>query len=264
MTLFYQQYSPEQGVNGEQQCPVVIVPGLFGSTINWRGFARKLSVEYEVIVVDQRNHGQSPHADTHTYADMVGDLLSLIDDLGFDKITLCGHSMGGKVAMMFALLHPERVEKLAVLDIAPVTYTHSHAPYLKALMAIDLTAIGSRSEAEAILKTTIPDTGTRLFLMQSLVGSPGEYRWRLNLPVLYQYMPDVVGFPDQSLLGLMSDLEAMFLVGGDSDYVKPEHDDLIKQYFPQAYLTKIDGAGHWLHAEQPVKTLDAMMGFLKK
>ena len=131
-------------------------------------------------------------------------------------------------------------------------------------MAIDLTAIGSRSEAEAILKTTIPDTGTRLFLMQSLVGSPGEYRWRLNLPVLYQYMPDVVGFPDQSLLGLTSDLEAMFLVGGDSDYVKPEHDDSIKQYFPQAYLTKIDGAGHWLHAEQPVKTLDAMMGFLKK
>jgi len=220
MQLFYQQYPQEQtATDFNGQSPVVIIPGLFGSTINWRSFARNLSKEYFVIVVDQRNHGESPHADSHSYSDMVADLLLLVDTLGFEKVTLCGHSMGGKVAMAFALLYPERVDKLAVLDIAPVAYSHSHAPYIKALMQVDLSALGSRNEAEHALRTTIEDTPTRLFLMQSLVGSPGKYRWRLNLPILYQYMSDITDFPEQVLAGLSNELESLFLIGGDSDYV---------------------------------------------
>ena len=265
MQLFYQEYSSETPVvNDSDKSPIVIIPGLFGSTINWRSFARKLSKDYFVIVVDQRNHGESPHGESHTYADMVTDLLSLIDKLGFNKVTLCGHSMGGKVAMAFALLHPDRVDKLAVLDIAPVAYTHSHAPYIKALMDIDLSAIKSRSDAEKALQISIEDTPTRLFLMQSLVGSPGTYRWRLNLPILYQYMPDITAFPEQDLAGLNNKLESIFLVGGDSNYVAREHHSVINQYFPRAVFTDVEGAGHWLHAEQPVKVLEVLKGFLKK
>jgi len=118
MELYYQSYSPDSLSDKESdKTPIIIIPGLFGSTINWRSFARKLSESYAVIVIDQRNHGESPHAATNSYADMVNDLLLLCDRLSFDQVVLCGHSMGGKVAMLFALLYPERVQSLAVLLI---------------------------------------------------------------------------------------------------------------------------------------------------
>lgn len=259
MELFYQAYSPKN--NGHS--PVVIIPGLFGSTMNWRSFARELGKDYHVIVIDQRNHGESEHADSHTYSDMVGDLLSFIDKQGFESITLCGHSMGGKVAMLFALLHPERVDKLAVLDIAPVEYSHSHAPYLKALMKIDLSKLQSRSDAEAALQLTIDDTPTRLFLMQSLVGRKGEYRWRLNLPVLLKEMSNITGFEHQTAAGLVNDLPVIVIIGGSSAYVRDEDHVVVKSYFPEAKFNSIDGAGHWLHAEQPKRVLNVLINFLK-
>jgi len=263
MQLFYQQYPEDSSQVNSDHSPIIIIPGLFGSTVNWRGFARNLSKEYLVYVVDQRNHGESPHADSHSYADMVADLLQLVDDLGLERVTLCGHSMGGKVAMAFSLLYPDRVDKLAVLDIAPVAYTHSHAPYIKALMAIDLSQLASRSDAEKALQESIPDMATRLFLMQSLVGSPGNYRWRLNLAILYQYMSDITSFPEQDLVGMSSDLKPLFLTGSNSDYVLEQHNDAIKYYFPKAVFNEIEGAGHWLHAEQPKRVLEALTVFLK-
>lgn len=264
MQLFYQQYPEDISLVNSERPPIIIIPGLFGSTINWRSFARNLSKDYLVYVVDQRNHGESPHADSHTYVDMVADLVCLIDRLGFERVTLCGHSMGGKVAMVFSLLYPHRIDQLAVLDIAPVAYTHSHAPYLKALMEIDLTELASRSEAEKALKQSIPDMGVRLFLMQSLVGTPGNYRWRLNLAILYDYMSHITSFPEQDLAGVESDLQPLFLTGSDSDYVLKEHHGLIKHYFPKVVFSEIKGAGHWLHAEQPKSVLEALTGYLKK
>ena len=177
---------------------------------------------------------------------------------------LCGHRMGGKVAMLFALLHPERLARLAVLDIAPIQYMHSHAPYLRALMEVDLLSLSSRSEAEKALKSSITDASTRLFLMQSLVGKPGEYRWRLNLPILLRDMPEITGFPLLDVDGIVSSTEAVFILGGESDYVDEEGVVKIKTFFPKAECFTVDGAGHWLHAERPNEVFEVLIEFLKK
>lgn len=258
MQLNYLSYAP----GNCEHPPIIIIPGLFGSTANWRSFAKKLAEQYHVVVIDQRNHGESPHADSHSYDDMVADLYDLCDHLNFDKVILCGHSMGGKVAMLFSLLHANRVAKLVVMDIAPVAYSHSHAPYLKALMQVDLSTLSSRSDAERALQKTIEDTPTRLFLMQSLVGKPGEYRWRLNLPVLLNDMPLITGFPCALVNNLSSDVDMMVLIGGSSDYFKQSHIAAVEKYFPKANFVTVEGAGHWLHAEKPKEVLNVLINFL--
>lgn len=243
--------------------PLIIIPGLFGSTSNWRGFAKRLGDDYPVIVIDQRNHGRSPHAASHSYADMVGDLLEFVDQQGIDQFIPCGHSMGGKVAMLFAHQYPQRVAKLAVLDIAPIAYSHSHSSYLEAMLAIDLETLESRSEADRRLRADIPDTATRLFLLQSLVGSPGQYQWRLNLAALLEYMPQIVGFPDTLQGASPSHIETAFIYGENSDYVQAKHHTLIRDCFSAAQFVGIPGAGHWLHVEQPERVLSALRRFLK-
>lgn len=243
--------------------PVVIIPGLFGSTANWRSFAKQLGEHCPVMVVDQRNHGRSPHADSHSYIDMVRDLLELLDLHGLDSVHLCGHSMGGKVAMVFALLHPERVQNLAVLDIAPVEYQHTHAPYLEKMIALDLDTLESRSAADNRLADAIPDTSTRLFLLQSLTGSKGNFSWRLNLPVLLKELPKILGFPSSELDSMTSTGETIFIKGEQSDYLKKIHHNEVLKYFPSANFLAISQAGHWLHAEQPQAVLTAIVNFLQ-
>lgn len=262
MQLNYQFYLDPSCVGSPT--PVIIIPGLFGSTANWRSFAKKLSQDYPVFVIDQRNHGDSPHADTNSYQDMVNDLLAFINQHDLPQVSLCGHSMGGKVAMLFALQHPNRVARLAVLDIAPITYSHSHAPFLVEMMKVDLSTLKSRSEADRALKPVVTDTATRLFLLQSLTGSPGEYRWRLNLPVLLEFMPELVGFPTQTEVDLQNDLSTCLLLGGLSSYVPQHGRDTILEYFPSTRFEVINDAGHWLHAEQPEKVLITLKKFLQK
>ena len=264
MNLHYETYPGDLSEFDPATTPVIILPGLFGSTTNWRGFAKKLAQSFPVVVLDQRNHGRSPHADTHSYQDMADDLLAFLDHHDLTQIHLCGHSMGGKVAMLFAHKYPERLKKLAVLDIAPVVYSHSHANFVRAMLEIDLAELKSRSDADRQLSAVISDTATRLFLLQSLVGSPGEYEWRLNLSVLLEYMPQIVGFPESALDGSVVDLPALFLYGANSNYVQTEHHPLIRQHFSQAEFESVPNAGHWLHAEQPDLVLQSLLQFLQR
>jgi len=262
MNLYYELY-PENISNTElvEQSPMVIIPGLFGSTANWRMLARKFSESQPVIVIDQRNHGRSPHADSQSYDDMVADLNELYDSLIITNAILCGHSMGGKVAMLFSLKYPEKVKKLIVLDIAPTAYNHSHAPFLEELMKVDLSELKSRSEADRALQSAIPDTPTRLFLLQSLRGSPGDYHWRINLSVLHEYMDQFTSFP---LVGNSTSCESLFVAGELSNYLLLEHRAKIIKMFPNTQFENIPNAGHWLHAEQPVNVFNAVQEFVKK
>ena len=193
---------------------------------------------------------------------MVDDLLSFLDFHGLHKVTLCGHSMGGKTAMLFSLLHPERVAQLVVLDIAPVTYGHSHAPFLDELLKINLTTLDSRGAADRALQSTIPDSPTRLFLLQSLTGSPGQYSWRINLTVLAEYMPSIVSFPELEPSVSSSLVASVFIYAANSDYLADEYRSTIEKYFSEVSYVKIDNAGHWLHVEQPAAVLAAVQGFL--
>lgn len=223
---------------------LLIAHGLFGSARNWGVIAKRLSDSREVIAVDMRNHGDSPWYASHTYADLAGDLAEVIaGERG--PIDVLGHSMGGKAAMVLALTRPESLRRLIVADIAPIAYGHTQAHLIAAMREVDLDRVTRRSEAAEQL-AQVPDDGTRSFLLQSLDVT--EKRWTLNLDVLEAEMPAIIGFPE---ISGSFDGSAVFLSGGDSDYVRAEHRGPIKALFPKARFAKIPEAGHWLHAQKP-------------
>lgn len=225
--------------------PLLIAHGLYGSARNWGVIAKRLSSDRPVIAVDMRNHGNSPWYDSHSYADMAADLAEVIRAQG-GPMAVLGHSMGGKTAMMLALVHPDLVQSLVVGDIAPVAYSHDQSPYIRAMQAVDLAQVEKRSDAEAQLAAMVDDPTLPAFFTQSL--DLKEKRWRLNLEVLADQMPQILGFPD---VQEAYDGPALFLTGATSHYVQPAHRDRIKALFPAARFAKIPGAGHWLHAEKP-------------
>lgn len=225
--------------------PLLIVHGLFGSGRNWGVIARRLSERWQVLTPDMRNHGDSPRSNTHGYPEMAADLSELIAAHG-GRAHVVGHSMGGKAAMALALTRPDQVASLLVADIAPVSYTHSQMPFIEAMRAVDLSRVEKRSDAVAQLAERVEDKSLQSFFTQSL--DLKERRWKLNLDALAAEMPKILSFP--ALEG-QYDGPVLFLSGGQSDYVRPEHRETIRGHFPKARFAKMPQAGHWLHADDP-------------
>ena len=238
--------------------PLLIVHGLFGSGRNWGAIARRMADSRRVVTVDQRNHGDSFRADSHSYADMAGDLAEVIAGQG-GAMDVVGHSMGGKAAMVLALTRPGLVNRLVVADIAPVAYAHSQTPLVDAMEALDLSAIATRGDADRALAPAVPDDATRAFLLQSLDLKVDPPRWRLNLPVLRAEMARITGWPE---IAGRYEGRALFLSGELSSYVRPEHRDAIRALFPHARFARLPGAGHWLHAEKPREFEGSLRVFL--
>lgn len=237
--------------------PLLIAHGLFGSARNWGVIARQMAQTRPVLAVDMRNHAGSPWADSHGYDDMAADLAGAIGHSG--PMDVVGHSMGGKAAMVLALTQPALVRRLVVADIAPVGYGHTQAPLIRAMRALDLGGLDGRAEADRRLADTVPDRGVRAFLLQSLDLRADPPRWRLNLDVLEAEMARIVGWPTVS--GRFEN-PVLFLSGGASDYVLPEHRAPIKALFPRARFARFPGAGHWLHAERPAEFVETLRIFL--
>ena len=237
---------------------LLIVHGLFGSARNWSVIARHLADTRAVHVVDMRNHGQSPRAATQSYPDMAGDLAEVIEAWGAPMDVL-GHSMGGKAAMQLALTEAALVRKLVVADIAPVAYSHDQTQYIAAMRGLDLSGLTSRSGADRRLSATLSDPALRAFFLQSLNLKAQPPIWRLNLDVLEDQMPLIVGWP--ATAGRF-DGHTLFLTGALSHYVKPDYRDTIRGLFPKSHFAKLPGAGHWLHAERPREFEQAVQVFL--
>lgn len=243
--------------------PVVILHGLLGSGRNWQGVASALGSRFDVVLPDLRNHGGSPWDGDAGYPALVADVLELLDRLGLDRVRLVGHSMGGKVAMLLALRSPERVERLVVVDIAPVAYGPGLDDLLRAMRALDLAGMTRRAEADAALAAAVPDRAVRAFLVQNLEQREGGLVWRVNLDVLLPSMPVIQGFPDTA------DAEPFagptcFIRGERSDYVRlPEHEGDIRRLFPGVRLHTVAGAGHWVHAERTEAFLQRLVGCLE-
>jgi pimeloyl-ACP methyl ester carboxylesterase len=240
--------------------PLLIAHGLFGSARNWGAVARRLAAGRLVIVPDMRNHGASFRAAAHDYPALAADLAEVCDAHG-GRMDVLGHSMGGKAAMAMALLHPERVGRLVVADIAPVAYGHTQMPLIAAMRGLDLAGVTTRGEADRRLQAAVPDPAVRAFLLQSLdLRAAGGPAWRLNLDALAANMEAIVGWPDFGARRFAG--PALFLAGALSDYVRPEHRDAIRAAFPAARFAKIPGAGHWLHADRPEAFAAAVSTFL--
>lgn len=246
-------------VIGEGQ-PLLILHGLFGSLDNWQTHAKTLSEYFKVILVDARNHGHSPHTEFHNYELISDDLLALINDLKLAKVSLIGHSMGGKAVMRFSQRFPERVSKLVVVDMGIKAYPMHHDVILQGLKSIDFEVISSRNAAETQLAKYINDISVRQFLLKNLYWiDPGKrLAWRMNLSTLEKEMPNIlVALPPEH-----AKMETLFLYGTLSNYLLEEDISSIEDFFPSANFEGIEGAGHWVHAEKPNEFLDAVLKFL--
>jgi pimeloyl-ACP methyl ester carboxylesterase len=227
--------------------PLIILHGFFASSRNWRQVAEKLVAKFHVYVLDLRNHGASPHHPVMDYPSMAADLLQFMDTHHLTTASVLGHSVGGKVAMWFALNHSDRMDELIVVDIAPVSYTHCFNNLIQALKALPLHEISNRKQAELLLASAIPELSFRQFLLQNLVLKDGAYGWRIDLDIFYRTAPNIISFPDVEHITPYTG-KTLFLAGEDSGYVKA---DDVKNLFPEATLNVIANAGHWLHVQQP-------------
>lgn len=228
--------------------PLIILHGLFGQSDNWTSIARKLGEHFSVYTIDLRNHGQSDHDNAMNYAVMAIDLLETIEHLGIHKMHLIGHSMGGKVAMNFALRYPERLHKLLIADIGTRFYEPHHQKILDGLNQLDLGALTSRIDAEDQLSPHIQDKGTRQFLLKNLYrNEEGGFSWRFNLPIITAEINRI----GEELPAGISLIPTLFYHGGRSTYILPSDYSDILTYFPNAQFRIMENVGHWLHAENP-------------
>jgi esterase len=239
---------------------LLILHGLLGSLDNWMPHAQRLSSQFQVSLLDLRNHGRSPHADEFTYNLMAADVAEFIRDKKLGPIHLIGHSMGGKVAMRFAQLHPELMQKLIVVDMSPREHPPRYAEILAAMHALDLHQFQQRNEVEAALLPIVPDKNIRQFLLKNLGrDEAGKLRWKPNVAALranYHHIRSAV--PPEIPFGGPT----LFVRGGKSDYIGEPDVTLIRQMFPQAKLETIATAGHWVHAEAPEDFIQTITGFL--
>jgi esterase len=238
--------------------PLILLHGLFGSANNWNTIAKHFAQTHQVISVDLRNHGQSPHHESQTYTEMADDLLELCDALHLDSIHLLGHSLGGKVAMQFATQFPERMDKLIVVDMAIRSYADVQTYLIDSMMAVDLATVKSRNEANQLLSSSIENEKVRQFLLMNLVKSDGGLQWRINLPALKANYPLIRQAVCESA---HYDKPCLFIRGERSDYVRDDDIEHIKAHFTQAQFASLP-AGHWVHAEQPQAFIGVTAQFL--
>jgi pimeloyl-ACP methyl ester carboxylesterase len=240
--------------------PLLLLHGLFGSSVNWLGIARRLQDRYRLILPDLRNHGRSPHAHRMDYPAMAEDILELLRRLEIPAAHILGHSMGGKVAMWLALTQPEKVDRLVVADVAPVEYSHRFETIFTGLRSIDLDHLSDRQAADRQLAGYVESSQVRGYLLQNLVKQSTGWAWRLNLPVLEREIYTLAGFPESDGKSFPGDV--LFIYGGNSTYVLPEYFSTIRTGFPFSRLRALAGAGHWVYADQPdgfIMTLDAFL-----
>ena len=242
--------------------PMVILHGLFGMGDNWKSLAKKFAADFEVHVVDQRNHGRSFHSDDFSYELMVHDLLYYFSRHHIEQACILGHSMGGKTAMLFAVEFPDLVSKLIVADIAPKYYPPHHQTILQTLHAIDFKKITQRSEVDEILGARIKEPEVRQFLSKNVYRKHDHsFALRFNLAAIEENVNDI-GDPLPAYTVYKGPV--LFLKGADSGYIAEEDKDLIRMHFPEAEIRSVENAGHWLHAENPEKFYEYAMSFLKK
>lgn len=240
---------------------VIILHGLLGSLDNWQTIAKQLSDVYRVWILDQRNHGRSPHSTDMSYQNMADDLKEFMEHHGMTHAHIVGHSMGGKVAMTFALAYPDFTDQLIVVDIGPKSYEGDHIPILEAMLDIDPEIYKERKEIEGEFSEKIHSQKIVQLMMKNLGRDSDGFFWKPNVKVLYNVYRELMDNPlkEREFAGKTS-----FIKGENSDYIEPEDLDSFRKFFPQAQLYVVPASGHWLHAEQPEYFVSLLLEILSE
>lgn len=249
-------------IEGEGK-PLLIIHGFLGMSDNWKSFGSLYATEgFQSHMLDLRNHGRSFHSEDFSYEVMAQDVLEYCQEHSLEKVSIIGHSMGGKVAMLFATKYPDMIEKLIIADIGPKYYAPHHQDILAGLNAVDFSTKPDRNTVEETLYPFIPDYGTRQFLMKSLYWKePGQLAFRFNLDVFNRKIEEVgTTLPENASF----EKPTLFIRGGNSRYILDNDLPEIKKHFPNLKLVTIPNAGHWLHAENPKLFFEETALFLKE
>ena len=253
MELFYREFG--------QGSPVLILHGLFGFSDNWQTIAKGLSENHLVITPDLRNHGRSPRSEEFNLEVMAEDLKEFLEEHQLHDAVLIGHSMGGKVAMQFAMNYPTAFDKLIVVDIAPRFYPVHHSQILQGLSAIPLATLASRQEADDILADYESDPAVRQFLLKNLYRNTdlGHFDWRINLPVIQKHIAEVGSeLANRKIIHRPT----LFIRGSESPYILSEDEKVIHQLFSDVAIVTIQGAGHWVQADRPNEFVASVLQFV--
>lgn len=251
---------------GDHGPRVVFLHGLFGQGKNWTSAAKALSPHARVTLFDLPNHGRSPWTDHFSYSEMAAQVADELRLAGSgEPYALVGHSMGGKVAMVVALHHPELVERLCVVDVSPVSTAEvsSFEGYLRGLRSIDLTRLSDRASAEAQLAPYVPEAHIRSFLLQNLRREQppaSGWRWQMNLELMGDELVAMGSWPELDTAPYPGPV--LWLAGAESNYIQPAFAPAMRALFPRVQLVTVKGAGHWLHSDQPAVFLATMRRFL--
>jgi pimeloyl-ACP methyl ester carboxylesterase len=253
---------------GDSGSWVAFCHGLFGQGKNWTQIAKVIAERHRVLLLDMPQHGRSPWTPDFDYVDAADEVADAIEAAaGQDPVALVGHSMGGKIAMVLALRHRERVERLCVVDVAPVAYPSGRefAGYVAALRGLDLHALDTRADADASLTDAVPDPRVRGFLLQNLRRGPdgAGWAWLANLEVIGDDLDAITGWPADRLAGLAPyDGPVLWMRGERSDYVGDGDVAAMAALFPRVRRVTIKGSGHWVHSEQPERFVGVLSRFL--
>jgi pimeloyl-ACP methyl ester carboxylesterase len=247
-------------IYGDKAQDLIIIHGLFGMSDNWNSLGKKFSKYCKVHLIDLRNHGRSPHSTDFDYKVMCEDVLEYMEDNNIEKPILLGHSIGGKVAMKFAFTYPEKIEKLIVADMAPRRYNTDFVQnLLQLLYKLPLENFEKREEVAKILSETYEDKGMRSFLLKNLYrNEKKEFAWRFNIEVLLEKVSNI---QESDFVTGICKVPTHFIRGGNSNYITSDDELIINKHFSDFSIATIDGVGHWLHAENPERFYNEVMGF---
>jgi len=243
--------------------PLVILHGLLGMSDNLMSVARLLGQKHRVILLDHRNHGRSGHHPDFGYDVMANDLLELLDSLNIYKVSLIGHSMGGKVALKFAYDNPGLVNKLVVVDISPAAYTRAteHQTIIDEMMAINLAQYSNRTELEQIVRQKFGGTFKEHLILKNIATTPDKtLAWKCNLPDIKENLFEIMS---EMLPASKFAKPTLFIKGENSNYIQPHDEDLIRQHFSKVLIKTISNAGHLVHADNPAGFIEVVEGFLE-
>ncbi len=249
---------------GDHGSRVVFLHGLFGQGRNWTQVGKSLADQHRVLLVDLPHHGRSGWEDGFDYLQVADRVAGLLD--ADDPVALVGHSLGGKVAMLLALRHPDLVERLCVVDVSPVAYAHlsEFEKYVAAMRGLDLESLTQRSGADAALAPAVPDDTVRAFLLQNLRRDGDRWRWQVNLEVLGAALPAIGDWPEARLADLPPYRgPVLWMAGERSSYVRPEYAPSMDRWFPGNRKVTVKDAGHWVHSEQPQVFLEVLRRFVE-
>ncbi|WP_234356197.1 alpha/beta fold hydrolase [Blastococcus sp. Marseille-P5729] len=243
--------------------PVLFLHGLFGQGKNFTSIAKALAPRHRSVLVDLPNHGASQWTEHVDYGQMAEAVAGVIREQADGRAAVVGHSMGGKVAMVLALRHPDLVERLAVVDISPVVSAESSEfeHLLDSLLALDLSTLASRSQADNQLTDRIRSRTVRGFLLQNLTHREGRWEWKANLDLLRAELGSIGSFPD-GLDKHPYDGPVLWVAGANSDYVRDEYADTMRELFPLVRKVVVKDAGHWVHSEQAQVFTEIIRRFL--